>query len=87
MKKLYTSSDKIEEQMSVQRPSYDETRLGFFLGQSAKKFIERKEPNTPKVKKDLSKIDDPSKDKENITHSKKAKEYNQDKKNRNESHA
>lgn len=30
--KLYTSSEKIEEQIYVQRPSYDKTRLGFFLG-------------------------------------------------------
>ena len=31
LEKLYTSSEKIEEQLSMQRPSYDKTRLGFFL--------------------------------------------------------
>ena len=43
LEKLYTRSDKIEEQICVQRPSYDKTGLGFFLGQSAKKSVERKE--------------------------------------------
>ena len=42
LEKLYTSSDKIEEHIFVQRPSYDKTRLGLFLGQYAKKPIERK---------------------------------------------
>ena len=32
LEKLYTSSEKIEEQMYVQRSSYDKTRLGFFRG-------------------------------------------------------
>ena len=63
LEKLYTNSENIEEQISIQRPSYDKIGLGFFLGQSTKKSIERKEPDTPKVKKDLSKIDDTSKDK------------------------
>ena len=69
LEKLYTSSENIEEQISIQRPSYDKAGLGFFLGQSTKKSVERKEPNTSKVKKDLRKIDYTSKDKENITHS------------------
>ena len=87
VEKLYTSSEKIKEQISVQRPSYDKTGLGFFLGQSTKKSIERKEPDTLEVKKDLRKIDDTSKDKENVTHSEKAKESNQDEVNkRKESH-
>ena len=34
LEKLYTSSEKIEELIFVQRTSYDKTRLGFFLGQS-----------------------------------------------------
>ena len=52
--------------MSIQRPSYDKTGLGFFLGQSTKKYIERKELDIPKVKKDLRKTYDTSKDKENV---------------------
>ena len=32
LEKLYTSSEKIEEQLSIQRPSYDKTGLGFFFG-------------------------------------------------------
>ena len=88
LEKLYTSSENIDEQISVQRPNYDKNGLIFFLGQSANKSIERKEPDTPEVKKDLSKIDDTSKDKENVTHSEKSKEFDQDKDNRrNESHA
>ena len=87
LEKLYTSSEKIKEQLSVQRPSYDKTRLGFFLGQSTKKSVERNESSTFEVKKDLNQIDDASKDRENITHSEKAKESNQDEDNRNESHA
>ena len=87
LQKLYTSNEKIEEQLSVQRPSYDKTRLGFIFGQSAKKTIERNEPGTSKVKKDLNRTNDVFKDKENITRSKKAKESNQDKENRKESHA
>ena len=87
LEKLYTSSEKIEEQLSIQRPSYDKIGLGFFLGQSAKKIIERNELGTSKVKKDLNRIDGVSKDKENITHSRKAKEFNQDEENRKESHA
>ena len=84
---MHTSSEKIEEQLSVQRPRYDKTRLGFFLGQSTKKSIERKKSNNFKAKKDLSIKNDASKDKENITHSKKAKESIQDEDNKNESHA
>ena len=38
LEKLYTSNEKIEEQMSVQRPSYDMTELGFFLGQSCQEI-------------------------------------------------
>ena len=52
--------------ISVQRPSYDKTGLGFFFGQSAKKTVERNEPSTSKDKEYLSKIDDASKDKEDI---------------------
>ena len=85
--KLYTSSENIEEQLSVQRPSYDKTRLGFFLGQLAKKTIERNEPGTHEVNKDLNRTNDVYKEKENVTQSKKAKESNQDKENRKESHA
>ena len=51
IEKLYTNSEKIEEQLFVQRPSYDKTRLGFFFGQSAKKTVEKNEPGTSKVKK------------------------------------
>ena len=61
--KLYTSSENIEEQLFVQRPSYDKTGLGFFFRQSAKKTIERNEPSTSKAKMDLNRIDDVSKDK------------------------
>ena len=32
LEKLYTNSEKIEEHMSIQRPSYDKIELGFFLG-------------------------------------------------------
>ena len=78
LEKSYTNSDKIEEQICAQRPSYDKTGLGFFLGQSTKKFVERKEPNSPKSNKDLSKTNDTPKDKENVTHFKKDKEYDQD---------
>ena len=85
LEKLYTSNEKIKEQISVQRPSYDKTRFGFFLAQSTKKSVERKELGTSKNY--LRKIDDAFKDKENITHSEKAKEYNQDEDNRKESHA
>ena len=42
LEKLYTSSENIEEQLSIQRPSYDKTRLRFSLGQSTKKSIDRK---------------------------------------------
>lgn len=87
LEKLYTNSENIEEQLYVQRPIYDKTGFGFFLGQSAKKIIERNEPSNSKVKKDLNKIDDVSKDKENITQSKKTQESDQDKENRKESHA
>lgn len=88
LEKLYTSNKNIEEQISVQRPSYDKTGLGFFLGKSTKKSIERKEPDTLEVKEDLGKTDDASKVKDNVTHSKKAKESNQDEVNkRKESHA
>ena len=38
---LHTSSEKIEENLSIQRPSYDKTGLGFFFGQSTMKKIER----------------------------------------------
>ena len=41
LEKLNTSSENIEEQLSIQRPSYDKTGVGFFLGQSTKKFVER----------------------------------------------
>ena len=56
LEKLDTSSDKIEEKILVQRPSYDKTGLGFFLRQCAKNFVERKEPSIAKVEKDLRKI-------------------------------
>ena len=48
----------IEEKISVQRPSYDKTGLGYLLGQLAKKFVERREPNPKSLetKEDLSKI-------------------------------
>ena len=39
LEKLFTSSEKIEEQLSIQRPSYDKTGLGFFFGQSTKKKV------------------------------------------------
>ena len=67
LEKLYTSNEKIEEQLSIQRPSYEKTGLGFFFGQSAKKIVERSEPATFELKKDLDRIDDVSKDKEKIT--------------------
>ena len=82
LEKLYTSSDKIEEQICAQIPSYDKTGLGFFLGQSSKNPVETKEPITPKVNKDLRKIDDTSKDKVNFSHSEKVKESNQDMNNK-----
>ena len=78
LEKLYTSSDKIEEQICAQRPSYDKTGLGFFLGQSTKKPIETKEHITIEINKDLRKIENTPKDKENITHSEKDKESDQD---------
>ena len=52
LEKLYTNSEKIEEQVFVQRPSYEKNGLGFFLGKSVKKTIERNEPGTSEVKKD-----------------------------------
>ena len=73
LEKLYTSNDKIEEQICVQRPSYDKTRLGFFLGQSVKRSIERKELDILEVNEDLRKIDDTSKEKDNATHSENIK--------------
>ena len=76
LKKKYTSSDKIEEQICAQRPSYDKTGLGFLLGQSAKKSLERKELDSLEVKKDLN-SDDTSTDKENIIHSRKDKQFDQ----------
>ena len=62
----------------MQRPNYDKTRLGFFLGQSTKKPIETKDPITPKFNKDLRKIDDTFKDKVNVAHSKIVKESSHD---------
>ena len=87
LKKLYTNSEKLEEQLFVQRPSYDKTGLGFFFGQPAKKIVDRNEPNTSKEKEDLNKTNDASKDKENVAQTKKAKESDQDKENRKDSHA
>ena len=78
LEKLYTNSDKIEEQICAQRSNYDKTWLGFFLGQSAKKSIERKESDTPEFYEDIHKIDDTSKEKENITHFEKVKKSDQD---------
>ena len=66
LEKLYTSSEKIAEQLLIQKPSYDKTGLGFFFGQSTKKTIGRNEPNTSKDKEYLSRTNDASKDKENI---------------------
>ena len=58
--------------------------LGYLLGQSAKKFVERKEldPNSLRTKEDLSKIEssqsvDMPKEKENVMRSKKKKESDQ----------
>ena len=58
LEKIY-SSEKIEEQISVQRPSYDRIGLGYLLGQLAKKLVERKGPNLKlvKVKEDLNQIE------------------------------
>ena len=78
IEKLYTNNDKIEEQFCAQRPSYYKTGLGFFLGQSANKSIERKEPNSSKRNKGLRKIEDTPKEKDIVTHSKKDKESDQD---------
>ena len=41
LEKLYSSSDKIGEQMSIQRPTYDKTSVGYLLGQSAKKLVSK----------------------------------------------
>ena len=77
LEKLYTGSEKIEEQISIQRPSYDKTRLGFFLGQSTMKSDVRKEldPKSLEVKKDMNMIksDDTPKEKENVMHFEKKK--------------
>ena len=70
--------------MSIQRPTYDKTRLGHLLGQSTKKSIERKEPD-PKpfeVEEDLNKIEssqsvDMPKEKENVIYFEKPKEPDQ----------
>ena len=45
--------------MFVQRATYDKIGLGYLLGQSAKKIVERKEPNLKplEVKEDLNKIE------------------------------
>ena len=82
LEKLYTSSEKIKEQISVQRTSYDKTRLGFFLGKSSKKSIEREEPNPKSIntKKNLDMIESANtpKGKENVIHSNKSKESYQE---------
>ena len=41
---MYTSSDNIDEKISIHRPTYDKIGLGYLLGQLAKKSFERKEP-------------------------------------------
>lgn len=75
LEKLYTKSENIEGKRFVQTPIYDNFGHGFFLGQSTKKYFERKGHDLVKVKKDLkiSKSSDTSKEKENSTHSKKSK--------------
>ena len=59
LEKFSSSSGKIDEKMSIQRPTYDKTSLGYLLGQLAKKNIERKEldPKPLEVKEDLNKIE------------------------------
>lgn len=61
LKKIYSSSEKIDEQLSYQRPSYDKTGLGYLIGEkSAKKVEIKKEPDpvveSPK-ESNLSKIE------------------------------
>ena len=55
LEKLYSSSEKIDEQIFHQRPHYDKIGLGYLIGEkSAKKVEIRKEPDsiveTPKEK-------------------------------------
>ena len=45
IEKLYSSNDKLDEKMYVQRPRYDKNGLGYLLSQSAKKSNVRKEPD------------------------------------------
>ena len=46
LEKLYKSSEKIDEQIFHQRPSYDKTSLGYLLGEKlAKKDEIRIEPD------------------------------------------
>ena len=37
LEKLYTSRENIDESMSIQRPTYDKTGLGYLFNMSAKK--------------------------------------------------
>ena len=34
---LYTSKEKLDDSMSIQRPTYDETSLGYLFNMSARK--------------------------------------------------
>ena len=84
LEKLYSSSEKIDEKMFVQRPTYDKNRLGYLLSQSTKKPNEIKEPNPKPLEanRDLNKIessksiDAPNID-EHVNHSRCTKEPKQ----------
>lgn len=44
--RLYSSSEKIDEHISIQRPSYDKNGCGYLMGKkSAKKYEARREPH------------------------------------------
>ena len=44
LKKLYSSSKKLDKSMSIQRPTYDKTSLGYFFNMSTKKPRSKSNP-------------------------------------------
>lgn len=61
LEKLYSNSEKIDDKIFYQRPSYDKTGFRYFIGEKSDKKVEiRKEPDliveSPK-ESDLSKIE------------------------------
>ena len=73
---------QLKKKISVKRPSYDKIGLTFFLDQSTKKYVERKEPN-PRSLQDIKYLNmiestNTPKEKENVIHFEKSKESDQD---------